>query len=137
MRTVPVLEYKCDDFEIEYSGGKYNPHADEVVWFIPYLSMPDMLELMKLSETNEERAFKVLQENVAPILADVIDHWTWTSVRTNTPLGKEYNGTYYKPLTADIAGLSYQEVMYLVDAFFKSTRAKGEANPQPASLEQS
>jgi hypothetical protein len=92
---------------------------------------------MKLGETEDDRTFQVLQESVDPILADVIDRWTWTGVRSRKPLGRQHNGTFYKPEAEDIAQLSHQEVMYLVDAFFKVSREDEEENPQPDSSEQS
>lgn len=137
MKNIPILEHDCGDFAITYKGGEYHPHEGETVWFIPYLSMPDMIELMKLGETKDDQTFKVLQESVAPILADVIDHWAWTGVRSGKPLGKQHNGTFYKPEANDVAALSHQEVMYLVDAFFKTSRGDEEENPQPDSSEQS
>jgi hypothetical protein len=137
MKNIPILEHDCGDFAITYKGGEYHPHDGEAVWFIPYLSMPDMIELMKLGETKDDQTFLVLQESVAPILADVIDHWTWTGVRSGKPLGKQHNGTFYKPEAGDVAALSHQEVMYLVDAFFKTSRGDEEENPQPDSSEQS
>jgi hypothetical protein len=137
MKNIPIIEHDSSDFKIEYTGGEYHPHEGESVWFTPYLSMPDMLQLMKLSEAAENESFTVLRDTVAPVLAKVIDHWTWTAVRTNEPLGTQYNGTYYRPTAESIADLSHQEIMYLIDAFFKCTQVKGEANPQPASSEQS
>jgi len=134
MKNIPVLEHDCGDFAIKYAGGEYNPHEGEKVWFIPYLSTPDMMQLLSLSEANEDNTFASLQDSVAPILAKVIDHWTWTDVRSDEPLGKEHNN-FYKPSAKDIAGLSPQEIMYLTNSFFEATRAKDEENPQPASSE--
>lgn len=134
MKNIPVLEHDCSDFAIKYAGGEYNPHEGEKAWFIPYLSTPDMIRLLSLSETDGENTFASLQQSVAPILAKVIDHWTWTDVRSDGPLGKKHNN-FYKPSEDDVAGLSPQEIMYLVNAFFDATRAPENTNPQPASSE--
>ena len=133
MKNIPILEHDCSDFAIEYASGEYHPHEGETVWFIPYLALPDMIKLMALGEADESTAFAALRDDVSPVLAEVIDHWTWTGVKSDKPLGRQHNKTFYKPEGTDIAALSDKEIMYLVNAFFETTRAPEEKNPQPAS----
>jgi len=133
MKNIPILVHECNDLEIEYHGGSYNPHEGENVWFIPYLSTPDMLALIELSNAENEDTLSVLVDDVCPVLVKVIDSWNWTHPLTGETMGMAIgNGERCKPGADDISPLHPREIVYLVNAFFEETQPE-EENPQPAS----
>lgn len=132
-KNIPILQHGCDDLEIEYAGGAYKPHEGENVWFLPYLSTPDMLALTELSEADSENTLAVLIDDVCPVLVKIIDSWNWTHALTGEPLGTLVGNGRYRPSVDDISPLHPREIVYLVNAFFEETQPKAEANPQSAS----
>jgi hypothetical protein len=133
---LPIIKKESEDFKLTYAGEEYIPHAGEAVWFVPYLSTAKTLALLeatdKLDEESGSDVVKLLNDQIAPILVEVISHWTWTSPVTGEPLGKVAGSKIYRPDVEAIRSLSLDEMSYLVGAYFETRGGDEdkEENPQ-------
>jgi hypothetical protein len=132
---LPIIKVESDDFVLKYAGEEYTPHEGEAVWFIPYLSTTKTLSLLQamdqLDEESSSGMVSLLHDQIAPILVEVISHWTWTSPRTGEPLGKVDGSKIHRPDIEAVRSLSLDEVSYLVNAYFEARgEDKEEENPQ-------
>lgn len=131
---LPIIKKESDDYKIKYAGEEYAPHAGEVVWFVPYLSTSKTLALLeateKLDEESNTGVVHLLNDQIAPILVEVIDHWTWTSPLTGEPLGKVDGSKITRPDVEVIRSLSLDEISYLVGTYFDLRGGDEEENPQ-------
>jgi hypothetical protein len=136
-KRVPVIECTSDDFAQTFAGEEYHPHAGEKVWMVPYLSTSKTLALIEAADklggdnVNAGQLMRVMSQDIAPILAEVISHWTWTSVLNDEPLGKHDGNGVYRPTVETIGELSLEETTYLVGKYFDVRGGdEEEENPQ-------